>query len=65
MVWCLNLPVALKSIAEVHVTSGIKFTISFDKKEDYVSMKVNLFWDWLYLNKMIKAKYKLNYLPTS
>lgn len=65
MVWCLNLPVALKSIAEVHVTSGIKFTTSFDKKESYDSMKVNLFWAWLYPSKIIQAKYKFNYPSAS
>lgn len=65
MIWCLNLSIALKSIAEVHVTSGFKLTTSFDKKQDYVSMKVNLFWDWLYLNKMIQARYKLNCPPAS
>lgn len=65
MIWRLNLSIALKSIAEVHVTSGFKLTTSFDKKQDYVSMKVSLFWDWLYLNKMIQARYKPNNPPAS
>lgn len=33
MVWCLNLHATLKSTAEVHVTSDIKITSSFDKKD--------------------------------
>lgn len=50
MVWCLNLRVTLKSIAEVHVTSGIKITSSFDKK---------------IVKPSLQAKYKLNYSPPS